>query len=187
MGLFDVFKKKENAPAYDPSNITIKDLDEGFVFDYDLKTWEVAEAYEYDWGGNHFSREFKITDGTDILFLEVEDDDELEVSVSQKIKIGSIDPDLGDRIVKKGKPPKELSYKGIVYFRDEESPGYFRNMKHDAQKDDSWSELIAWSYYDEEEEKMLTIEQWGENQFEASFGHGIQAYEVSNILPKLQE
>ncbi|MEM8938038.1 MAG: DUF4178 domain-containing protein [Bacteroidota bacterium] len=186
MGLFDIFKKKDKEPNYDPSNITIKDLNQGFVFDYDLKTWEVVEAYEYDWGSNYFSKEFKISDGNEVLFLEIEEDDELEVSIHKKIKVPAIDPDLPDRIVKKGKPPKKLEYMGVVYFRDDENPGYFRNLADDANKDDSWSELISWSFYDENEEKILTIEQWGEQQFEASQGKYIKHFEVSNILPKLQ-
>ena len=187
MGLFDAFKKKEKDPSYDPSNITITDLDEGFVFEYDLKTWKVEEAYEYDWGSNYFSKEFKISDGSETLFLEVEEDDELEVSLHKKVKVPVIDPDLPDRMVKKGKPPKKLKYQGVTYYRDEESPGYFRNMADDKEEKDSWSELISWSFYDENEEKILTIEQWGERQFEASQGEYIEPYEVSNILPKLQE
>ena len=187
MGLFDAFKKKGKEPSYDPTNISIKDLDEGFIFEYDLKTWKVEEAYEYDWGSNYFSKEFKISDGNEVVFLEVEEDDELEVSIHNKVKVPVIDPDLPDRMVKKGKPPKQLEYKGVTYYRDEESPGYFRNMKDDAEKDDSWSEFISWSFYDESEEKILTIEQWGERQFEASQGQYIKPYEVSNILPKLQE
>ena len=53
MGLFDRFKKKEE-PHYDPSNLQIKDLRVGFMFDYDMKTWAIKEEYEYDWGRQLF-------------------------------------------------------------------------------------------------------------------------------------
>ena len=66
MGLMDIIsnlfsKKKEK--AYDPLNIKVTDLKKGFVFDYDLKTWEVQEVYQYDWGNNFFSYEYKIDCG----------------------------------------------------------------------------------------------------------------------------
>ena len=59
MSIFDRFKKKEK--TYDVTNITVKDLDVNFVFDYDLTTWKVEETYEYDWGDNCFTKEHKIT------------------------------------------------------------------------------------------------------------------------------
>ena len=185
MGLFDIFKK-EKKPDYDPARITVKDLEEGFVFDYDLKTWVVKEAYKYDWGNNYFTREFKISDGNETLFLEVEDDDELEVSISKKVKVLAIDEDIPDVIDKEKRPPKKLLYKGVTYYREEESPGYFIVSGQDEKNDENWSELIAWTYYDEEDENVLTIEQWGDFEFEASVGQYIEPYEISNILPKEQ-
>lgn len=185
MGLFDRFKK-EKEPDYDPGNITVKDLDVGFIFEYDLKTWEVKEAYDYDWGNNFFTKEYKISDGNETLYLEVEEDDELELSVSKKVKVLLIDEDLPETIEKEKRPPKKLIYEGVTYYRDEESPGYFRNTRDDENDDRSWSELIAWSYYDEEDEKVLTIEQWGEHEFQASVGRYIELYEISSILPKQQ-
>ncbi|MEO1099612.1 MAG: hypothetical protein AAFX57_17950, partial [Bacteroidota bacterium] len=58
MGLFDFFKKKEKEPEYDVTNLKVSDLDHGFILEYDLKTWEVKEVYEYDWGNNNFSQEY---------------------------------------------------------------------------------------------------------------------------------
>lgn len=186
MGLFDFFKK-DKGPSYDPSNITIKDLNEGWVFEYDLKTWQVQEAYEYDWGGNFFTHEYKISDGDDTLFLEVEEDDELEIALYRKVKLLAIDEDLPETIEKDKRPPKKLIYEGVKYYRDEESPGYFRNMKDDEKDDENWSELISWTYYDDTDEKVLVIEQWGDREFEAAVGTYAESYEFSNILPKQQD
>ena len=85
MGLFDRFKKKEE-PSYDPTNISVRDLDMGFVLDYDMKTWVVKGVYDYDWGDNFFTREYKIDSGEEQLFLSVEDDDELEIVFLRKIQ-----------------------------------------------------------------------------------------------------
>ena len=48
-------------------------------------------------------------------------------------------------------------------------------------------ELIYWDYTDETGEKLLTIEQWGETEFEAAVGKTVQAYEFRNILPQHEE
>ena len=178
MGLFDIFKKKEEQ-AYDPTNLKITDLDVGFLVDYNLKSWEVKEVIEYDWGNNNYSAEYKLDSGDDVIFVEVEDDDELFINVNKKIKIRSIDEDLPERIVKKERPPKKLTYKGTKFFKDDESYGYHKNR---AKKTDEWDELISWEYYDEEEKHMLCIEQWGDREFEASFGKVVKEFEFSNIL-----
>ena len=87
MGIFDFFRKKDNKPEYDVTNITVADLQVGFIFEYDLVTWEVQEVYEYDWGDNFFSFEFKISDGTRTRYLSYMNDDKVFLSITEKIKI----------------------------------------------------------------------------------------------------
>ena len=43
MGIFDLFKKKEEEPHYDPTDIKITDLEQGYLLDYDLETWTVKK------------------------------------------------------------------------------------------------------------------------------------------------
>ena len=42
MGLFD------NKASIDPADLTVFDLEEGFLFEYDGKSWEVFREYFYD-------------------------------------------------------------------------------------------------------------------------------------------
>ena len=44
-------------------------------------------------------------------------------------------------------------------------------------------ELITWEYLDDSERKTLTIEQWGEDDFEASVGEIVEEYQFTDILP----
>ncbi|MBT3880259.1 MAG: DUF4178 domain-containing protein [Candidatus Scalindua sp.] len=44
-------------------------------------------------------------------------------------------------------------------------------------------EFLYWDYYDLSEEKTLTIEQWGEDKFDASVGNYVEEYQFTNILP----
>ncbi|MCW3805006.1 DUF4178 domain-containing protein [Plebeiibacterium marinum] len=177
MGIFDIFKKRE--PHYDSTNIQVKDLDVGFVFDYDLATWEVKAIYEYDWGDNYFTREFKITDGKTNQFLSLAEDDELELSISQKVKVRALDDSLTETLHHQQKPPKKITYKGIAYYLENEAPGYF----HDIAKGETWEEFRSWDFEDEDGVNILCIEQWDEKEFEASVGKKIKEFEISNILP----
>jgi len=149
MGLFDKFKKKEQ-PHYDPSDIKIKDLRVGFIFDYDLKTWQITEEYEYDWGDNYFTREYKVEAADEINYLHIDYSDEVSMTLSKKLKVRAL------------------------------GPGYFSD---EPENDDSWVEFISWDYYDAEEKMVACVEQWGEREFEASYGVVVHDFEITNILP----
>jgi hypothetical protein len=180
MGLFDFFRKKETGPHYDPGNIKITDLRKGFVFEYNLKNWVVKEEYEYDWGDGYFSREYKIDAGDEELFLHLEQDDELEITLTKKVKVLTVDENLPEYVTEHRRPPKTLHYEGKKFFLDGENPGYFRDPTREGSQ---WVEMISWDYYDENDEYLLNIEQWGEREFEAAYGKMVKDYEFSNILP----
>lgn len=171
-------KKKDTGPHYDPTNIGVMDIRKGFVFDFNNQTWEVEEEFEYDWGNNDFTYEFKVVSESDTFFFYVEEDDEIECIFSQKIPFAKLDGSVESKILKKGRPPKTVIYNGIEFYRDEESLGYFRPVSSE-----NWKELISWTYYDEEEATVLTIEQWGERDFEASMGAVVKPSSITNILP----
>ena len=105
MGLFDFFKKKES--HYDSTNIRVHDLDVGFIFEYDLSTWVVEAIYEYDWGDNYFTREFKVSNGSETCFLGVEEDDGIQLSLMKKKKVRAIATDLPETLMNKQQPPQE--------------------------------------------------------------------------------
>ncbi len=176
---FGFFKKKKKEELhYDPTNIRVTDVRKGFLLDYDFKTWEVVEEYEYDWGKNFFTHEFKLVCQDDSCFLSVVEGDELELYIVKKINIARLGATVEESIAKLKKPPRTLDYEGVTYLRSSEGPGHFRNID-----DTEWYEFIAWDYYDETEEKVLTIEQWDEEEFEASAGIWVEEHAFSNILP----
>ena len=83
MGLFNFRKKKNSGPDYDPNNIKITDLQAGFLLDYDLKTWKLTEMYEYDWGNSYFTREFLLDAGDDQVYLHVDPNDDMFLTVTK--------------------------------------------------------------------------------------------------------
>ncbi|WP_435262173.1 DUF4178 domain-containing protein [Tenacibaculum sp. nBUS_03] len=184
MGFFDLFKnnKEKDEKHYDPTNIKVTDLEKGYLLDYDLETWTVTKMSEYDWGNNFFTREFTIESKGKKRFLHLEDDDELIITLSEQIKYRKLGATVVDYIENNGKPPKEISYKDTIYYLDEESSGYYRDVENE-----NWEELISFDYLNDDENKCLTIEQWDENDFEASVGKTLKSFEISNILPSYNE
>jgi hypothetical protein len=181
MGLFDVFKKKEEPKLnYDPLDVKVTDLQKNFVFEYDLKSWVVKEVYDYDWGNNFITREYKVDSGDETAYLSVDEDDEIYLYLMKKVNIRAIDEDLPEQIVKQEVPPKKLTYDGKTFFKGNEHPGYFHNTDDTTNE---WSEFILWDYYDESEKFIISIEQWGEREFEAAYGKVLREHEISNIIP----
>mgnify|MGYP001352236522 CR=1 FL=1 len=181
--MFNLFNKKKKEEP-NPFGRTVRDLDQGYIFEYDLRSWEVKKVYEYDWGHNDFTREYKISDGSETFYLNVEEDDELELVLAKKIKIRNIQSDLPTLIRENETPPDTLVYEGKEFYLDEESPGYFRELPSDDDED--WEEFISWDYYDKSGKEVITLEQWDDRSFDASYGKTIKEFEISNILPREQ-
>ncbi len=182
---FDFFRRKkkkdeDERPDYDVTNLKVTDLRAGFTLDYDFKTWLVKEEYEYDWGDYNFSYEYKLISDDDHVFLSVEDEDELSLTLSRKIKTGKLPKRIFHAIEESGKPPREIEYDGKTFYYESESPGFFRDTAKRSR--DQSEEFVAWDYYDESEEFVLTIEQWDDEEFEASLGKIIEEDEISNLL-----
>ena len=180
MGLFDFLKKKDKEPSYDVTNMKLTDLADGFVFDYDMKSWVVKESYQYDWGKNNFSKEYMIDAGDEVSYLSISNDGELFVTVSKPIKIQQLGHNLREEIRRTENAPERLVFEGETYYLDEDSAGYFNDI---TKGTDDWEELISFDYLNEEEDKCLSITQWDERNFEASAGVVAKEYEFSNITP----
>lgn len=178
--MFNIFKKKKEEPEYDITNLSVKDLNFGFIFDYDMKSWVVKEVYEYDWGDNNFTKEYKVDSGDEVAFLEIEDDGDLSIVLSKSIKVRKIEEDVVDKITSKGRGPKKLHYKDEKYFLDSDSAGYFRDCRKETK---DWEELITWDYYNEDESHVVSLTQWDERTIEASAGLVLKSYQISNIIP----
>jgi len=184
-GFFKKKDKKENEdarPHYDPLNIKITDLRKGFMLEYDVKTWQVKDEFEFDWGDNFFSYEYHLVaeDGEE-CFLSIDTEDGLELIISRKVNLHKIGPDLDRIIVENGKPPAKIVFEGRTYYRESESPGFYRNVNTTSREQSV--ECIVWDYYDESEKFVLGIEQWGDEDFDASYGLVAEEFEFSNILP----
>lgn len=177
--MFDFFKKKEK-PKYDVTNLSVNDLDVGFVFDYDGKSWVIEEAYEYDWGHENFSREYKANAGDETGYLNVEDAGTLNLSLVKEIRLGQIDEDVMSEVKRNQTPPRQLHFKGEQYFLENDSAGYFYELGDEKAEGE---ELMSWEYFNEAGDKILSLTQWDEYNIDAAAGVVIKPHQITDILP----
>jgi hypothetical protein len=178
MGFLDLFKENKEESIDPLKDLVLSKLQPGYMVDYDMNTWQVTARNKYDFGEGYYSDEWELTGAGDTWYLERYEDDDVEWSFCKKIPIGSIEGDIRKHIIENEDPPKKIEYKGKTFFLDESGAAYFlKDVKESRQ------EFVYWTFKDEKEENFVAIEQWGEEEFEASAGLYVEEYQFSNILP----
>ncbi|MBI2876430.1 MAG: DUF4178 domain-containing protein [Candidatus Tectomicrobia bacterium] len=183
--IWNFFKKKgENEPEkLDPlRDLILSRLKVGYLVDYDLRTWEVTGYSRYDWGRGEFSEEWELRCGDETIYLEREEDDEVEWKLSWKISLEVLGPQFKKRLKEEEEPPEEIVYEGVTYTLEGEGAGLF----HQNGRGEGL-EFLCWDYVDEEGKQFLTLEQWGEEKYELSTGIEVEEYQFSHILPRSAE
>jgi hypothetical protein len=177
--IWNPFKKKKE-PEFDPlRDLSLSKLKAGYLVDYDLKTWEVTAHHKYDWGDGFYTDEWELKSSTETLYLEREDDDEIEWALSKKTQLGKSGSEIREHLLENESPPNEILYQDKGFFLASEAAGLF--LKDGKEPG---IELLSWDYIDETEEEVITVEQWGEQEFEYSIGRYVEEYQFTNILPK---
>lgn len=177
MGLFDRFRKKANETDL-TRDLVLEKMKVGYFVDYDLESYEVTAHHYYDFGDGLEMQEWCLNSGRKTFYLTRFEDDEVEWCLSQKTPIGAIDGDMRKHIMAHEDPPNRVVFKGETYYLDSSDAGYFYE-----NSEGNGEEFISWTFLDESSEKVLTIEQWDEDAFEASFGHYVEEYQFTHILP----
>ena len=171
------FKKNEPEESFDPlADLILSKLKVGYVVDYDMVTWQVTAHSYYEIDGDRID-EWELSDGQRTCYLEREDDDEVEWTLSQKLSLSKIDSDLRGHLKTNEDPPDTLTVDGVAYAGESTAAGeYYRDGKGPGR------EFVGWDY-ESEDGRSLSVEQWGEDEYEASLGQTVQEYQFSNILP----
>ena len=178
MGLKDWFSKKKK-PEVDPLHeLSLEHLKPGYFVDFDLKTWEVTGYNVYEWEESAENREWQLRASDDMVYLELEVDDDRYWSINRKIPFLKLGAEVKQHLQEEQDPPDEIVYNGVNYYLEEMAGGYFREGEEGVRR-----EMLRWSYEDDSGSHFLTIEQWGEGDFEASQGEAVQEYQFTNILP----
>lgn len=144
----------------------VLDLRLGGVVTYNTTDFIVRSRYVYeDHGFSWFSFHLVDTISGEKLWIDAQDDDELEVAVVKPVRL-SVSAPVASRLV----------HEGITYHQDEH--GYAKVLIESEDSDPKYSEVEYWDFYDDEDEKVLGVERWG-NDFEVSAGYYIEPYELT--------
>ena len=147
---------------------SVLDIRVGDVISYNATDFVVKHRYVYENNGwEWFSYHLVDTISGQKLWLDAEDDDELEVAVNTPVKL-----DLSMPI------PKRLFVDGVTYHLDEH--GYAKVLVESENTAPRYTEVEFWDFYDDADERSLGIERW-DNELEASIAQYIEPYEL-NIL-----
>lgn len=158
-----MFGKKEN--------YKLDKLQEGFTFKLKGKLWKIIEIGEYDWSGDGRSIEYNLEDkNRNKAFLEVEYlKGNYEVYFSQEVSIESY-------MLKEAVNKEEVVFSGNKFRLEEQYKGAYKNLTNRT----SWENLKSYMFYNEEDD-ILTIEDWGNDTYEAFYGEEIKVSKIKNI------
>ena len=178
MGFMDFFKRKKDGGPDVLRDLVLRNIRKGYLLDYDMKTWQVETENHYDWGHGDITKEWKLVAADDAIFLELESDDDDEWCISRKIPVRALGEKLPEYIVEHDDPPETITYKGETYYLEESGGGHYYKDKSGVGE-----ELLKWDFIDESGKAFISIERWGETDFEAAAGKVVEEYQFTNILP----
>lgn len=173
--IFDFFRKK---PARATENVTMDTLQRGCISEYQGETWQVRAIHEYSWEGGSSSREYECAHATDCIFVEKDEDENESWLVTRRRPAAELDPMVIEYLIDRGKPPVTVEHNGVSYRLVEESAAYFRSNGEGDEKP-----LVTFDYEDSAETLSLTIEQWGEREFQLAIGEYVEEFRFANLLP----
>lgn len=179
MGIFNFLRPKKSEPELDPlRDLVLAKMKVGYLVDYDLVTWTVTAYNRYDWGDGEVIEEWELSEGHLKYYLERSQSDGESFTLSKKIPIGALDGDVRQHIIDHEDPPSQVTFKGTTYYLETSAAGAML-----PGGDGPAQELIKWELCDEDDRLFLTIEQWGETEFEAAAGFVVEEYQFEHILP----
>ncbi|GAA0414653.1 MAG: DUF4178 domain-containing protein [Bacillota bacterium] len=139
------------------------------IVTFDLEDYKVVGKISYDDHGFKWHA-YQLEGTHKTIWLSVEMDDELNLGMYEKIKLPLQEP-----------IPKQLEYDGTTYYLDES--GTARVIGVGRSQNLSGMTCHYFDYYDDDEEKFLSIEKWG-NEIEVSTGYEIEEFELKIIASK---
>lgn len=180
MGFFDSLfgsSSKDGSTDADPiDDPSLDQLREGYMLDYEMRTWEVTEHAKYDYEGWP-ADEWTLETGDDLLFLEYEYDDGDVFLLSRPAEITDVmvEGEPFRAVVREEEPPGTVAYDGAEYVLTEEGPAT-------RTVDDRTNSLHYWVY--EGDDGFVALERYGSSDWNVYDGREVEPFEFNNILPR---
>ena len=138
--------------------------------DYYVRQRYLYRAGSFEWLAYQFSDSAR----QNYLWLDVEDDDELSIEMSEPLKLP---PEISVDVLKAKQP---VTINGERFEYDEHGYAQVRIEKENKRWDSDTVEY--WDYYTRDESKYISCEKWGDDELEASYGYPIKEFEL-DIYP----
>ncbi len=166
---------------YDPSNLSIENLKEGYMVDYNLKTWQVTTRRQFDWASGISAREFKLVSDMESIWVYLfKEGNHTTITVSKPLNIYAIDAELETEILHTKRPYNIIHYQSSQFFRENALEGYLFNLTTRSLG----IKVNAWEYYDQDRLNYMRIEQQDQRNFRAVVGKLASEFEFTDILPQ---
>lgn len=173
--LINLFRGDKKDPKVDHK---VADLEEGYIFEYNLETWMVDKEWNYDWGDGFYSKEWEITTGSKRLYLFYDDNDGVEISVSKEINILQELNYVREEIINKDFPSQSFAFENQNWKLVEESPGLMNQKGKE-----NVIELVCWTFKNSNQTEFISFNRTGEKNIQGFKGKYLKEFEFSNILP----
>jgi len=144
-------------------NIQLNDIISHFGTDYTVEGKLVYNDDGDEW------YEYMLVDGDDVVWLSVEEDDRLEAYLFREVTDLKI----------KGQPGEYITYEGDEYELEERGRASVTRHGRTGKKNAGSTKYFE---YEAPGEKYMTVEQWGEGDFEVWIAEGIRRHTIV-ILP----
>ncbi|MEL7512122.1 MAG: DUF4178 domain-containing protein [Cyanobacteria bacterium J06554_3] len=145
---------------------TLFTLQLGDVVQYDNIDWIIEDKLTYNDDGWEWV-EYLIQDGDRIGFLSVDDDDTLEVSITETVKDIQVD----------NPPAGQITYRQQVYNQDEKGTAKLKRARHPERA----AETCQYFDYTGPGDAVMAVEIWS-GQTEVSVGQSVRPYQLT-FLP----
>jgi len=178
MGFLDsLFGGDSDASSEEPiEDPELNQLREGFMLDYEMRTWEVTKHAKYDYEGWP-ADEWTLENGDDILFLEYEYDDGDVFLLSEPADLSdvTVEGEPFRAVVRDREPPSTVTFRETEYVIAEEGPAK-------RTVDGRTNDLHYWVY--EADDGFVAVERYGSSDWNVYDGREVEPYEFDNILPR---
>jgi len=135
------------------------------------------KTYEYYWGNKLSTYEFLIGADIELMYLSVESNSgQLHITLEQEIDIEFLNSNLLESIETIEVPPPTLLYEGKQYLFDRESIG-----RCHLEGEETWTDVVSWDYIDKENQHVLCVEKWGNDEIFVSRGKTLKSSEFRLI------
>jgi hypothetical protein len=120
--------------------------------------------------------ELECSAGDEKFWIEVEKDDELEISITlRKLKLSDLGVSKSELEKIDDTEEGTIDYDGTQYEYEDSGKAEFLR---DGNTDDA-EEFYFWDFESEDEQHFLSVEKWSDGSFEASYSEPLKASQIS--------